>query len=224
VRKTTRTVAVAGLVDETGLALARAYATPGVRLCLVGGADTLAVAAEDCRRRGARVDTLGTLDKDQPIDVLAVQAGSDFGRAMATIDPLIEPLRRRQQGAIVLIGARTEELLRYSNMVRQDLRPHGVMVMIASSGVLAGRLAARFHRPEIAAIGADKAARLICGGVSRRRKTVTLPGAGVALLRTLRLSPALLRNKLRERLAAPAEPIADPVAEEPLPEQAASGN
>jgi hypothetical protein len=156
VRKTTRTVAVAGLVDETGLALARAYATPGVRLCLVGGADTLAVAAEDCRRRGARVDTLGTLDKDQPIDVLAVQTGSDFGRAMATIDPLIEPLRRRQQGAIVLIGARTEELLRYSNMVRLDLRPHGVMVMIASSGVLAGRLAARFHQPEAAAIGADK--------------------------------------------------------------------
>src|SRR5205823_4005871 len=110
VRKTTKTVAVAGLVDETGLALARAYATPGVRLCLVGASDTLSVTAEDCRRRGARVDTFRSLDKEQPIDVLAVQAGSDFGRAMAVIDPLIEPLRRRGQGAVVLIGVRSEAL------------------------------------------------------------------------------------------------------------------
>ena len=143
---------------------------------------------------------------------------------MTTIDPLLEPLRRRRQGVIVLSGTRSDELLRYSNMVRQDLRSHGVAVMTASRGVLAARLAAHFRRPEIAAIGADKAARLICQGVSRRRKAVALPGVGTALLRTLRLSPALLRDRMRERLATQAEPIADPVAEEPLPEQAASGN
>jgi hypothetical protein len=109
-------------------------------------------------------------------------------------------------------------------MLRQDLKSHGVAVMIAAPDVLAARLATRFRRPEITAIGADKAARLICRGVSGRRRAVALPGAGTALLRTLRLSPALLRNKLRVRLATPAEPAADPVAEEPLPEQAGSGN
>jgi capsular polysaccharide export protein len=219
VRETVKTVAIAGL-DDTGLAVARAYAMPGVRLCLVGAAETLAIAAEDCRRRGARVDTFESLDREQPIDVLAVGAEPDLGHVMATIDPLIEPLRRRRQGAIVLIGTRTEELLRYSDVLRQELRRHGVAVVVASPGALAMRLAARFHRPDIAAIGADKAARLICRSVARRRKAVALPSAGTALLRTLRLSLPLLRD----RLARPAETIADPVAEEPLPEQAASGN
>jgi capsular polysaccharide export protein len=223
VRETAKVVAIAGLADDTGLALARAYAMPGVRLCLAGATETLAIAAEDCRRRGARVDTFESLDRDQPIDVFAVRAGPDFGHVMATIDPLIEPLRRRRQGAIVLIGARSDELLRYSDMLRQELRPHGVVVMIASPGVLAMRLAARFGRPELAAIGADKAARLIRRGVSRRRKAAALPGAGTALLKAARLSPSLLRDRLRERLATPAEPVV-PLTEEPLPERAASGN
>jgi capsular polysaccharide export protein len=224
VRETAKTVAIAGLTDDTGLALARAYAMPGVRLCLVGATETLAIAAEDCRRRGARIDTFESLDRDQPIDVLAVRAGPDLGYVMATIDPLIEPLRRRRQGVIVLIGTRTDELLRYSDMLRQELKPHGVMVMIASPSVLAMRLAARFGRPELAAIGADKAARLIRRDVSRRRKAAALPGAVTALLRALRLSPSLLRDRLRERLAAPAEPVLPPITEEPLPERAASGN
>jgi hypothetical protein len=109
-------------------------------------------------------------------------------------------------------------------MLRQELKPHGVMVMIASPSVLAMRLAARFGRPELAAIGADKAARLIRRDVSRRRKAAALPGAVTALLRALRLSPSLLRDRLRERLAAPAEPVLPPITEEPLPERAASGN
>jgi hypothetical protein len=96
--------------------------------------------------------------------------------------------------------------------------------MIASPGVLATQLAARFRRPELAAISADSAARLIRWGVSRRRKAVALPGAGTALLRALRLSPSLLRDRLRERLAARVEPVAPPITEEPLPERAASGN
>jgi len=232
--ETGKTVAIAGLVDDIGLALARTHAMPGVRLCLVGAAGTLSVAAEDCRRRGAIVDAfasdgqepenlaswLKTVDEGQPIDVLAVQTGPDLGHTMAIIEPLLEPLRRRRRGAIVLIGARTEELWRYSDMVRQDLQSYGVAVMVASPGLLAARLAARFRRSEITAIGADKVARLICRGVSRRRKAVALPRAGTALIRTLRLSSALLR----ERLATPAEPVTDPVAKEPLPEQAASGN
>ena len=233
-RETGKTVAIAGLVDDTGLALARAHAMPGVRLCLIGAAGALAVAAEDCRRRGAIVNTfasdgqepenlasrLKTVDEERPIDVLAVQAGPDLGHTMAIVEPLLEPLRRRRRGAIVLIGARSEELRRFSDMVRQDLRSYGVAVMVASPGLVAARLAARFRRSEIAGIGADKMARLICRGVSRRRKAVALPRAGTALIRTLRLSSALLR----ERLATPAEPVTDPVAKEPLPEQAASGN
>jgi hypothetical protein len=86
--------------------------------------------------------------------------------------------------------------------------------------MLAAALAARFRRPEIAAIGADRAARLICRGAARRRKAIALPGTATALLRTLRVLPSLLRD----RLAAPAEPVAVAVAEEPFQGRAASGN
>jgi capsular polysaccharide export protein len=229
VRDTVKTVVVAGLADETGLALARAYAAPGVRLRLIGAAERVAEAAEDCRRRGAIVDAvaedgigLPVIGEEQPIDLLAVHAGSDVQAAMAMVDAFLEPLRRRH-GAIVLIGARTAELLRYGGSLRRNLRPEGVAVSMAIPGSLATRLAVRLRRPGIAAIGADKAARLICRGVSRGRATIALPGAA-ALLRTLRLSPSLLRDRLREALVMRAEPVADPIAKEPLPERSASGN
>jgi capsular polysaccharide export protein len=230
VRDTVKTAVVAGLADETGLALARAYAAPGVRLCLIGAAGTVEIAAEDCRRRGAIVDAvaedgigLPAIDEEQPIDLLAVHAGSDVQAAMAMVDAFLVPLRRRH-GAIVLVGARTAELLRYGGSLRQNLGPEGIAVSMAIPGSLATRLAARLRRPAIAASGPDKVARLICRGVSRDRKVIAVPGAAAALLRTLRLAPSLLRDRLREALAMPAEPVADPIAKEPLPERSASGN
>jgi hypothetical protein len=53
---------------------------------------------------------------------------------------------------------------------------------------------------------------------------VALPGALTAVVRALRVAPPLLRDRLRKVLAAPAEPVADPIAEEPLAERSASGN
>jgi len=219
VREPAKTVAIAGLADDTGLALARAYAMPGVRLCLNGAADILPSAAEDCRRRGATVDAfasearggeelahrLKAVDEEQSIDVLVIPARADIADVMAIIEPLLESLQRRR-GSIVLIGPRTEEVLRYARSLRRDPRAHGIGVSVALPGIIAAWLAARLRCPEIAAIGADSAARLICRGVSRRRKTIALPSPMTALLRTLRLSPALLR----ERLAAPAEPVTQP--------------
>jgi len=69
----------------------------------------------------------------------------------------------------------------------------------------------------------DKAARLICR-VSRGAPRIALPGALTAVVRALRVAPPLLRDRLRKVLAAPAEPVADPIAEEPLAERSASGN
>src|SRR5207302_1799931 len=58
VRSPERGVVVAGVADEIGLALARAQAMPGVRLCLIGAGDRLTDAADDCWRRGAIVDAV----------------------------------------------------------------------------------------------------------------------------------------------------------------------
>ena len=233
VREPTRTIAVVGLADETGLAVARAHAVPGVRLLVSGAASRLAVAAEDCRRRGAEVDVLAEAHYDaaalarrlkavaesRPIDVLAVPVGTDLRDTIAVVEAL-KPATRQRRGGIVLIGRRSDELLRYGRVLRRELRPQGVAVSIAAPGVVAAWLAARLHHPEITHIGADKAARLICRGVSRRRTAVALPGAATALLRTLRLAPALLG----EWLGDADEPVADPIAEEPLPGRSGTGN
>ncbi|HJU15235.1 MAG TPA: SDR family NAD(P)-dependent oxidoreductase [Stellaceae bacterium] len=84
-----RTIVVTGASSGVGLALARAYAAPGVRLCLIGhSAEGLAAAAEDCRQRGAQVDAaqvesgdgagliarLKEFDRHAPIDLLFANA------------------------------------------------------------------------------------------------------------------------------------------------------
>jgi capsular polysaccharide export protein len=130
-RASSRTVVVTGVSDTIGVALARAHAAPGVRLCLVGGmALTLDQTAEDCRHRGALVETfclagqsqssladyLAALDRDAPVDALVVHNGAateppdtqrverEIGRAMQLVAAIGEPMRRRGRGEIVLVS------------------------------------------------------------------------------------------------------------------------
>jgi short-subunit dehydrogenase len=109
VRPVGRTVVITGAASGVGLALARAYAAPGVRLCLIGhSAEGLALAVEDCRLRGALVDAarvdssdgaalttrLQAFDRDAPIDLLFANAEGAGDREE---DRAAEPawLRRR---------------------------------------------------------------------------------------------------------------------------------
>jgi short-subunit dehydrogenase len=231
VREPAKTIAIAGIEDEDGLALARAYAMPGTQLLLIGAGDMLAGAAEDCRRRGAVAEALATDDCDtgflaaylkacafRDIDVLAAFAGIDLGRAMAAIDGLQEALRPR--GTIVLAGKRNDELLRYARALRHRMRPQGITVSIAAPGLVATHLAARLRAPALAAIGADRAARLIHRGALRHRQAIALPGMPTALFRTARL----MASRFNEWLTAPDRPVAAPVAEEPVPGRSGTGN
>jgi capsular polysaccharide export protein len=83
------TLVITGASSGLGLALARAYARPGMRLCLIGhSAEGLARAAEDCRLRGALVESaqvessdgaaliarLKEFDRQAPIDLLFANA------------------------------------------------------------------------------------------------------------------------------------------------------
>lgn len=107
--------------------LLRASAAPGVGLCLIGGvAETLEKAAEDCRRRGAQVETLfwpdgragssflagylAALDRRAPIDALVVvhrrgSASQDLVDTMGSFAAVAEPMRRRGLGEIVLVSS-----------------------------------------------------------------------------------------------------------------------
>ena len=129
-RLAARTVVVAGVSNGLGLALARTYAGPGIRLVLVGtDAAVLEQAGIDCRHRGALVETfraspesadpvcafLEAADRRAPIDDLLVQVdaavagspeGADtlLGAAMDVVAQLAEPMRRRGRGTVVLLS------------------------------------------------------------------------------------------------------------------------
>ena len=136
-RAPARTVVVAGVSNGIGLALARAHAAPGMRLCLIGGAPAmLEQAAADCRHRGALVETfcpvdgsvsavgdfLAGFDRRSPVDALLVQldasadsgetgSGSDIAAAMDVVAALAEPMRRRGCGNVMLVSSLAGSLM-----------------------------------------------------------------------------------------------------------------
>jgi capsular polysaccharide export protein len=170
-----RTVVVAGVSSGVGLALARAHAGPGMRLCLIGGSPaTLDQAAADCRHRGALVETfcppaggiasiadfLAEFDRRSPVDALLVQldasperdeadGGPGMAAAMDVVAALAEPMRRRGCGHVMLL----------SNLAGR-LAPAG----------LAGALA---HRQALLAHGGALERRLWADGVA---VTIVTPG------------------------------------------------
>ena len=128
-RVSSRTVVVTGLSEGIGVALARAYAAPGVKMCLVGGvAETLEDTADDCRRRGAVVETfelagcaepaladyLAALDRRTPVDTLVVHAGPQtepVDRHPAAGYPATgHPVEREIGGAMRVVAAIEEPM------------------------------------------------------------------------------------------------------------------
>jgi capsular polysaccharide export protein len=97
IRSAGRHVVLSGLSQGVSLALARAYASPGTRISLIGAEpQLLTAAAEDCQRRGAAVQAillsedketelgvwLAELDRREPVDILVVHAGcAEIGRS-----------------------------------------------------------------------------------------------------------------------------------------------
>jgi len=168
-RASSRTVVVTGVSDSIGVALARANAEPGARMCLIGGgAATLDETAADCRQRGALVETfccnasvpsaltdyLAAFDRRAPIDAL-----------FCHIDPAIEPadrpcVERYIDDAMSVVAAIGEPMRR---------RGHGEIALV---GPLIGRAATGDPRTAlrigkaVAAYGADLRRRLRAGGVA----------------------------------------------------------
>jgi capsular polysaccharide export protein len=234
-RASTQTVVVAGLSevgmsDAIGVALARAYAGPGVRLCLVGEeAQTLEHTAEDCRHRGALVeifcfrgtpestllDYLVSLDRRTPVDTLVVHADAVPGPVDRQSHLVARSLVERDiGGAMRPAGALGERMRR---------RGRGEIVLVHS---LAGRPAT--SDPRIAlrtaraflSYGAALRRRLFADGVS---VVVATPGSfairAAAQLREPRLAmvgadrvAALIVRGLRRRRAVIAIPGARTLA------------
>ncbi|MBV9828776.1 MAG: SDR family NAD(P)-dependent oxidoreductase [Alphaproteobacteria bacterium] len=126
-RDATRGIVVTGAESGVGQALARGYAAPGVRLCLVA-ADTarLHEVAADCRQRGALVelvtydsvdDSIAAIDQltaieklvlcaDIPLDPTLEQlTDRDLLRSARVIRSVAAAMRSRAAGQIILVSS-----------------------------------------------------------------------------------------------------------------------
>jgi capsular polysaccharide export protein len=223
-RASSRTVVVAdlsevglqgiGVAEGIAVALARAYAAPGVNLCLVGGvAETLGNTADDCRRRGALVETfdltgraepaladyLAALDRRSPVDTLVVHAG-----------PRAEPVDRHLPAGYFATGRLDEAEIGGARRVVDAIgepmrcRGRGEIVLIDS---LAGRPAAGAPG---AVLGTSRALRSY--GAALRRQ---LRACGVSVAVVLPRSGAIrAAARLREPgvTLAGADRIAERIA------------
>ncbi|HVC56548.1 MAG TPA: hypothetical protein VND95_11365 [Stellaceae bacterium] len=245
-RPATRTVIVSGVAGAIGLALARACAAPGVRLCLLGNDATLDRAAEDCRHRGAlverlsRADDLLAIDRATPSDLLVVAAGAaeaphmresgapDTLAAMAQVASLAAPMRRRGRGRIVLVGNlaghTAPAFLAYGAALRRRLRADGVALTLVVPSRLATRAAERLDAPSIAAVGADRLAERVLQRRGRSRRVIAVPGPATVASQTLRLIVARVREAARSLPLGGAVAIREPADEAPLPGEAGPGD
>ncbi len=156
-----------GLSGGIGVALARAYAAPGVRVCLVGSvAETLEQTADDCRHRGALVETfelagrsrsaladyLAALDRRAPVDTLVIDAGAiDAGMSDAgAIDAgsPAEPIDRHLVDRHLVepdIGGAMRLVAAISEPMRRRGRGEIVLVNSLAGGAALGDLRAALH-------------------------------------------------------------------------------
>ncbi|HTT79641.1 MAG TPA: hypothetical protein VMF86_08195 [Stellaceae bacterium] len=218
-RPITRTIAVTGVADPIGIALARGFAAPGVRLYLFGAADIVTQTAADCRQRGAVVETSAAAGGAEPADVLiahAPRAASGMIDAMDAVAGVAETMRRRGAGTIALVGSPPGPTTGIAAALRRRMEGSGVLVAAATPNRLGLRLAAWLGEPSIVAAGADFLAERVAAGLRRGRRHIAVPGAATVIARMLRLAPSRLRRAIRAGLL-PRPPEIDRIIDDDSP-------
>ncbi|HEV8677967.1 MAG TPA: SDR family NAD(P)-dependent oxidoreductase [Stellaceae bacterium] len=243
-RAPSQTVVVGGVSGAIGLALARAHAAPGVKLCLIGTPSrTLDRAAADCRQRGAQVETVrldggagsaaaAALDKCVALDALVVnvagdaapgdQAARDLVAAIEMVATLAEPMRRRGRGEVVLVGGGVSRAA--TAALRRAMRADGVALAVVAPSRIAVRAAAWLRAPRLSAADADRIAGQSLRARGRRRAVIIAPGVATIALRALLAAPSRLRETLRDALLPSVAAIREPVDKAPLADESGSGD
>ncbi len=221
VRPMTHSIAIVGAADPIGAALARIYAEPGVALCLVGDyPQQLAALADDCRRRGAVVETaaggdrLAAFDRRAPVDtIIAVgAAAADAPHGSGPVGALAARLRQRRCGRLVLVSAAPSGAIHPGSAAWRGAEADGVGISLVRRGHFARR-----GGPGMFGVSDDRAAQLILTGIERGRRTIALPGPLGTMLHALRYIPLWLGGKLRRALAGDTRRAAPPADERTLP-------
>jgi short-subunit dehydrogenase len=151
----------------------------------------------------------------EPLETALRQIRVNLEGAIATVTPLIEPMRARRRGRIVLMSslaglkplgdtpaysASKAGLLAWGQALGDLLAPSGVGVSVVCPGFVTTDMSARFLGARPLEMTADAAAALIARRVARGHDLIAFPWAMHALIRISNLLPrwvsrlALARN------------------------------
>lgn len=160
----------------------------------------------------------------EPEDLVTAQLRINLEGAIATVSPLIEPMRARRFGRIVLVSslaalmpladqpaysASKAGLMAWGEALLAWLRPDGIRVTIACPGFIATGMSDRYRGARPFQWSAERAAKYIAAGAARGRAMVAFPWPLVWLIRLGRLAPrpvraAFIDRFLRFEIDAPA--------------------
>lgn len=220
---------------------ARLEATAGE--CRARGA-TVETASVDVVDAAALETALTAFDARHPVDLLIANAGVSGGLepgrrmetfasaqrqirvnlegAIATVTPLVEPMRARKKGRIVLMSslaalqpigdtaaysATKAGIHAWGEALGDFLAPDGVGVSVVCPGFVTSDMSARVSGPKPFEMSADDAAALIRRKVGAGREMIAFPWQMVAAIRGGRLLPSWLLRMILAR--APVEIAAD---------------
>lgn len=175
-------------------------------------------------------------DAVTPVEVLIANAGVSGGRrpdgafedletairqlrinlegAVNSVDAILQPMRRRRHGHIVLMSslsglralpdapaysASKSGLLGYGAALRGSLRPEGIRVTVVCPGFVTSPMSQRYLGARPGELSAERAARIIRRGVERGKARVVFPWHLGVAMRASHLLPTILSDAIMRR-------------------------
>lgn len=205
------------------------------------------VASIDVTDAPALEAALLAFDRANPVDVLIANAGVSGGLepgrgfetfataqrqlrinlegAVATVTPLVEPMRARKRGRIAVMSslaalqpvgdtaaysASKAGVLAWGEALGDFLAPDGISVSVICPGFVTSDMSQRYLGPKPFEMSADDAAKLIRRKVDRGAAVIAFPWQIVAAIRAGRVLPRFVRRIFLSRV--PVEIAPDPNA------------
>lgn len=191
----------------------------------------VSTVALDLHESRTLVDLIAHFDAQMPIDTVIANAGveaglgnegcaealddvlaqirTNFEGAVATVLPLLDRMRKRGAGRVVLVAslagrmplpdqptysATKAGLIAFGEAIRPILAPHGVSLTIACPGFIATGMSRDYRGWRPLEWSAERAARAIASAAERGARSVAFPLPLVALIAIGRRVPAVLRE------------------------------
>ncbi|WP_309391472.1 SDR family NAD(P)-dependent oxidoreductase [Chelatococcus sambhunathii] len=212
--------------------------------CVARGA-VVETAAIDVTEHERLAAAILAFDKAHPVDLVIANAGVSGGLepgrgfesfataqrqlrinlegALATVTPLVDPMRARKRGRIAIMSslaalqpvgdtaaysASKAGVLAWGEALGDFVAPDGITVSVICPGFVTSDMSQRYLGPKPFEMTADEAARLIRRKIEAGRPVIAFPWQIVAAIRAGRVLPRFVRRLFLSRV--PVEIAQDP--------------